>query len=263
MKVTVLGSGTSHGVPVIGCACSVCTSTDPKNKRTRPSILVTGPTGENLLVDTPPDMRVQFLANGISRLDAILYTHSHADHIFGLDDIRPFNYREKRSMPLYLEPSVEEDLRRVYSYIFREGPVGGGKPQVDLHRIEPGSGFVLGAITVLPLRVYHGQLPILAFKFGPKFAYVTDVSRIPDETWPHLEGLDFLILDAVRREPHETHYHLDAALAVIRELKPGHALLTHLCHEYDHESTNRELPSGVELAFDGQVIDVATGRSVD
>src|SRR5882672_5112309 len=130
MKVTVLGSGTSHGVPVIGCPCAVCTSTDPKNKRFRPSILVTSRTGANVLVDTPPEMRMQFLANGISRLDAILYTHSHADHIFGLDDIRSFNLRQKTKMPIYLEPDVEADIRRVYSYIFREGPVGGGKPEV-------------------------------------------------------------------------------------------------------------------------------------
>jgi phosphoribosyl 1,2-cyclic phosphate phosphodiesterase len=257
MLVTVLGSGTSHGVPVIGCPCAVCTSADPKNKRFRPSILVTTDAGANLLVDTPPEMRMQFLANHISRLNAILYTHSHADHIFGLDDIRSFNLRQRIKMPIYLEPDVEADIRRVYSYIFKDGPVGGGKPEVTLNTIAPGEPLTLGGVTILPLRVYHGKLPVLAFKFGPAFAYVTDVSRIPDETWPHLQHLDLLILDAVRVEPHETHFHLAAALDVVAALKPKRTLLTHLSHDYDHATTNRELPPGVELAYDGQTVEVS------
>ena len=159
-------------------------------------------------------------------------------------------------MPIYLEPAVEEDIRRVYAYIFRDGPIGGGKPEVDLRRLTPGESLVLGGIDILPMRVYHGRLPVLAFKFGAYFAYVTDVSRIPGETWPHLYGLDLLILDAVRREPHETHFHLDAALEVVEKLKPARTLLTHLSHDYDHETTNAELPAGVELAFDGQVVTV-------
>jgi phosphoribosyl 1,2-cyclic phosphate phosphodiesterase len=257
MKVTVLGSGTSHGVPVPGCNCDVCASPDPKNKRCRPAIIVTAESGANILVDTPPELRLQLLASHVTRLDAILYTHSHADHIFGLDDVRSFNMRQKMAMPVYAEPDVEKDIRRIYEYIFRATQAGGGKPQIQMHSLEPGTHIVLDCLRVLPLRVFHGALPILAFKFGATFAYVTDVSRIPDETWPHLEGLDLLILDAVRREPHETHFHLDESLKVVERLKPKRTLFTHLSHDYDHETVNRELPDGIELAYDGQIVDVA------
>lgn len=256
MKVTVLGSGTSHGVPMIGCECAVCRSTDPRNKRLRPSILVTADDGANILVDTPPEMRLALLASQVKRLDAILYTHSHADHIFGLDDVRTFNYRTGKAMPVYAEPSVLDDLRRIYAYIFKPTQAGGGKPQVELHSIAPNQPLLLHGVDILPLRVSHGRLPILAYKFGPRFAYVTDVSAIPPETWPHLENLDLLMLDAVRRAPHDTHFHLDAALETIALLQPKRTLLTHLSHDYDYAATNAELPPGVELAFDGQTIDL-------
>jgi phosphoribosyl 1,2-cyclic phosphate phosphodiesterase len=256
MKITVLGSGTSHGVPMIGCHCSVCTSSDPKNKRYRPAIMVTTDDGANLLVDTPPEMRLALIDNGVSRLDAIFYTHSHADHIFGLDDVRTFNYKSGQPMPVFAESSVLDDVRRIYSYIFKVTQAGGGKPQVDLHELTPGQRLTLHGTSVLPLRVFHGTLPILAFQFGPRFAYVTDVSRIPPETWSHLEGLDLLMLDAVRREPHETHFHLDAALEVVSQLKPKRTLFTHLSHDYDHALTNAELPPGIELAYDGQVVEL-------
>lgn len=256
MKVTVLGSGTSHGVPMIGCECAVCRSTDPRNKRLRPSILVTADDGANILVDTPPEMRLALLASQVKRLDAILYTHSHADHIFGLDDVRTFNYRTGKAMPVYAEPSVLDDLRRIYAYIFKPTQAGGGKPQVELHSIAPNQPLLLHGVDILPLRVSHGRLPILAYKFGPRFAYVTDVSAIPPETWPHLENLDLLMLDAVRRAPHDTHFHLDAALETIALLQPKRTLLTHLSHDYDYAATNAELPPGVELAFDGQVVNL-------
>jgi phosphoribosyl 1,2-cyclic phosphate phosphodiesterase len=255
MKVTVLGSGTSHGVPMIGCDCAVCLSPDSRNKRLRPSVLVTADDGASLLVDTPPEMRLAFLANGVRRLDAILYTHSHADHIFGLDDVRTFNYRTGQAMPVYAELNVLDDLRRIYEYIFKPVQAGGGKPLVDLHVIRPGEPLTLAGVPVLPLRVCHGRLPILAYKFGPRFAYVTDVSAIPPETWPHLEGLDLLMLDAVRRDPHETHFHLDAALETIALLQPRRTLLTHLSHDYDYAQTNAALPPGVELAYDGQTVE--------
>ena len=256
MKVTVLGSGTSHGVPMIGCDCTVCTSSDPKNTRLRPAILVTAPDGANLLVDTPPEMRLQMLQNHVRRLDGVLYTHSHADHIFGLDDVRVFNYRSGRAMPVYAEPDVLDDLRRIYEYIFVPTQAGGGKPQVELSPLTPGVPLTLHGLEVRPLRVWHGRLPVLAFRFGPRFAYVTDVSEIPPETWPHLQDLDLLMLDAVRREPHSTHFHLAAALEAIAQLKPKRTLLTHLSHDYDHAATNATLPPGVELAYDGQVVEL-------
>ena len=256
MKVTVLGCGTSHGVPMIGCDCDVCTSADPRNQRLRPAILVTAEDGANILVDTPPEMRLALIASHVWRLDAILYTHSHADHIFGLDDVRTFNYRTQKAMPVYAEPDVLDDLRRIYAYIFKPTQAGGGKPQVDLYPLTPKQPLLLHGLDILPLRVCHGKLPILAYKFGQRFAYVTDVSAIPPETWPHLENLDLLMLDAVRREPHETHFHLDAALETIALLQPKRTLLTHLSHDYDYASTNAELPDGVELAFDGQTIDL-------
>ncbi len=256
MRVTVLGSGTSHGVPMIGCDCAVCTSHDPKNTRLRPSVLVTTDGGANVLVDTPPEMRLAFLQNHVRRLDAILYTHSHADHVFGLDDVRTFNYRTGLPIPLYAEPNVLGDLRRIYDYIFTPTQAGGGKPQVEMETLTPDVPLTLHGLEILPLRVCHGSLPVLAFVFGGRFGYVTDVSEIPDASWPYLEGLELLMLDAVRREPHSTHFHLAAALDVIARLKPKRALLTHLSHDYDHETTNAALPPGVELAYDGQVVDL-------
>lgn len=241
---------------MIGCDCAVCASPDPRNKRLRPAVLVTADDGANILVDTPPEMRLSFLANEVRRLDAIFYTHSHADHIFGLDDVRTFNYRSGLPMPVYAEAGVLDDLRRIYKYIFVETQAGGGKPQVTLTPVQPGEALALHGLNILPLRVSHGRLPILAYKFGPRFAYVTDVSSIPPETWPHLENLDLLMLDAVRREPHETHFHLDAALETVAMLQPKRTLLTHLSHDYDYAATNAGLPPGVELAYDGQTIDV-------
>lgn len=256
MKITVLGSGTSFGVPVIGCTCAVCNSLNPKNVRHRSSILVTTESGKNLLVDTPPEMRVQLLANKVMHVEGIFYTHSHADHIFGLDDIRTFNYRQQIAMPLYVEESVELDIRRIYQYIFKPSQIGGGKPEVEFHVIHPNEPLSVHGIEILPLRVMHGRLPVLGYKFGSQFAYVTDVSHIPEPAWSHLMDLDLLILDAVRYEPHETHFHLQAALDVVSKLKPKRALFTHLSHDYDHDTTNASLPSGVELAYDGQVIEL-------
>jgi len=242
---------------MIACDCAVCRSSDPRNTRLRPSIMVTTDSGANIIVDTPPEMRIALLKNDVRRLDAILFTHSHADHVFGMDDIRSFNYRQNAPMPVYAEANVLEDLKRIYEYIFVNTQRGGGKPQVQLSEIEPLHSLELGGVTVMPLRVYHGTLPIVAYKFGEKFAYVTDVNRIPEETWPYLEGLDVLMLDAVRREAHDTHFNLDEALAVIEKLKPKLALLTHLSHDYDYEETNRELPSNVRLAYDNMVFEVS------
>jgi phosphoribosyl 1,2-cyclic phosphate phosphodiesterase len=219
--------------------------------------MITTPSGGNICVDAPQEFRLQMLANNVSRVDAMLITHSHVDHVFGLDDTRVFNRLQGGAMPIYCEPDVETDLRRIYDYVFKETQAGGGKPAVDLRSLQPEEPVRVCGIAVMPLRVMHGTLPILSFKFGHRFAYVTDVSQIPAETWPHLMNLELLMLDAVRREPHATHFHLDAALDVIRQLKPKRTLLTHLSHDYDYDAVNAELPPGVELAYDGQVIDVS------
>ncbi|NUL83559.1 MAG: MBL fold metallo-hydrolase [Armatimonadetes bacterium] len=251
-RAIVIGSGTSTGVPMIGCRCPVCLSDDPKNQRARPAIAIDAPTGR-ILVDAPQELRLQLLRFGLDdRMDAALITHTHADHIFGLDDLRGFTEMTGRAIPVYAEQAALDDLERVFRYIRFPAPAGASKPLIEFHRIE--GDFDLCGLRVEPLRVYHGDMPILAFRFG-SLAYVTDVKRIPPESWDRLSGLDFLILDAVRIAPHPTHYNLEEALAVIAELKPKRAALTHLAHDFDHEATNRELPASVELCYDGMTIE--------
>ena len=247
----MLGSGTSHGVPMIGCTCSVCRSSNPRNQRARPCILLELPEG-NVLVDTPPELRLQCIRFGVDRVDAVLYTHAHADHLFGLDDLRRFNEIRGCAIPVYAEPEVLETIQRAFAYIFLPTPAAGGKPQLELHPIH-GMLLLCGA-RIEPLRVYHGQLPILAFRVGG-FAYVTDVSLIPPETEARLQGLQWLFLDAVRYEPHPTHYCLDEALKVVRQLRPQRAAFVHLSHDYDHDVVNASLPDGIELAYDGMVVE--------
>lgn len=250
-RVLVLGSGTSHGVPMIGCHCAVCTSNDPRNQRARPCILLELPEG-NVLIDTPPELRLQCIRFGVERVDAVLFTHAHADHLFGLDDIRRFNELSGRQMPVYAEEEVLATIRRAFAYIFSSTQAGGGKPQLSLHRIE-GCLDLYGA-TIEPLRVYHGRLPILAFRVGG-FAYVTDVSAIPAETLQRLHGLEWLFLDAVRYAPHPTHFCLAEAIEVARQLKPRRTAFVHLSHDYDHERTNNTLPEDMELAYDGMRVE--------
>ena len=241
---------------MIGCDCSVCRSTDPKNRRNRPCAMVTTDEGRVIVIDTPPELRIIALAHHLRRIDAVLYTHSHADHIFGMDDLRAFNYLQKSAIPLFGQADVLDDLRRSFLYCFVPTQAGGGKPQLVLSDITAGVPFDLFGVHVRPIAVMHGTLPILSFKLGEHCAYVTDVSRIPDESLTHLANLDLLFLDAVRYEPHSTHFHLERALQVIDELKPRRAVLVHLSHDYDHETVNRSLPDGVELAYDGLEIEV-------
>lgn len=193
---------------------------------------------------------------GLDHLDGVLYTHSHADHLFGLDDLRAFNFLQEGAIPLYAESNVLADIRRVFEYCFVPTQVAGGKPQIELREILPYQQLELAGLAILPLRVFHGSLPILAFKFGNRAAYVTDVSKIPDESWRQLIGLDVLLLDAVRRQPHPTHFHFDRALEVAAELRPKQTYFVHLSHDYDFEETNATLPAGVALAYDGQEIEV-------
>ncbi len=257
LTVSFLGTGTSTGVPMIGCPCTVCTSSDPHNKRMRVSIVVStageaGGRPQNILVDTTPEMRIQLLREGLDRVEAILMTHSHADHIFGLDDVRQINFRHNMVMPIYGSPATLDHLRHIFDYVFKETQAGGGKPQLDLKPLPPlQSASMPSGIEIMPLPVFHGRMPIYGYKFGSGLAYLTDVSEIPDETLPHLFGLDTLILGAVRYDPHPTHFNLGQAVEVINALKPKRAFLTHLSHHFDHETVNRELPPHIRLAYDG------------
>ena len=252
MRVTVHGTGTSHAVPMIGCTCPVCTSPNPKNRRFRPSITVQNE-GKTILVDTTPELRLQALAVGLDRVDTVLFTHTHADHLFGLDDLRRFNDLSGVEIPIYGDEATLEDIRRAFRYIFVQTQEGGGKPRISLN-VVPRQMEMFG-LDIQSFYVMHGELPVLAYRFD-NFAYVTDTNYIPPDSMEKLRGLDLLILDAVRPKPHVTHFGLYQALEVIEELKPKQALLTHLSHLFDHDETNAELPEHVKLAYDGQVVEL-------
>jgi phosphoribosyl 1,2-cyclic phosphate phosphodiesterase len=256
MKITVMGSGTSHGVPMIGCDCDVCRSDNPKNRRMRPSITVTTDSGV-ILVDTTPELRLQALATDLGRVDAVLITHTHADHIMGLDDLRRFNDMADREIPVYGTAENLNDIRRIYGYIFTQTQAGGGKPRLTLHELQP--EFELCGLHIRSFPVMHGRITVQAYRFddpatGHSAAYVTDVNFIPPDSMDQLHNLDLLLLDAVRYEPHVTHFGLYQALDVIAELQPKQALLTHLSHRFDHATVTAETPPHVAPAYDGQII---------
>lgn len=256
-RVTFLGTGTSHGVPMIGCTCATCQSTDPRDQRLRPSIYLAVDGGPAVLVDTATDLRQQALARRLTRVDAVLYTHSHADHVMGLDELRRFNMLQRSPIPAYADARTADDLRRTFSYVF-DPPAepGGGVPQIELHHID--GPFSIDSLRIAPVPILHGSRPILGFRFGT-FAYLTDCNAIPDESWPLLADLDVLVLDALRHRPHPTHYSVGEALEVVERVKPRQAYFTHICHDLPHETTNHLLPAGVELAYDGLVLDVVVG----
>ena len=251
-QLILLGTGTSVGVPTIGCGCPVCTSGNPRNARTRCAVVVGLPEG-NLLIDTPPDLRFQLLREGIGIVHAALFTHEHADHLFGLDDLRLMPFFLGHAVPLYCEEFVESRIRKAYDYAFtdiRQTHVG-AVPKLVFRRIETEPFDVLGT-RVTPIRLKHGpRFEVLGFRFGD-IAYCTDTNEIPAESWPLLEGLDVLILDALRDRPHATHFSLDQAVDVARRLRPRRTLLTHVSHELDYEETNARLPQDIDLAYDGQ-----------
>jgi phosphoribosyl 1,2-cyclic phosphate phosphodiesterase len=250
--LTVLGSGTSMGVPTIGCDCAVCYSADPRDRRTRPSVMVSY-NGRQVMIDSTPDFREQALREKITQLDAVLYTHTHADHILGIDDLRPLTYRHKPGkMPLYATPRNCEFLRNMFRYIFEAEYKFGGLPQVELREID-GAVELFGA-RFEPLTLIHGETPILGFRFGSA-AYLTDHSAVPNETLEKLQGLDILFLDALRYAPHPTHSTVEQSLRIVEAVRPKRALFTHICHDLPHEATNATLPAGVELAFDGMKLE--------
>lgn len=250
-QLVFLGTGTSVGVPVIGCGCGTCTSTDSRNKRLRCSLILGLPEG-TLLVDTTPDLRTQLLRERIGLVHATLFTHDHADHVFGLDDVRLFPYYLGHPLPIYCEEQVESRIRKSFDYCFAsevQGYPRGAVPQLDFRRIglEPFS--VLGQ-RVTPLRLLHGRFQVLGFRFG-NVAYCTDTNQIPAESLPLLEGLDVLILDALRTRPHVTHFSLPEAIEMAQRLGARRTLFTHMSHELEHAATNAGLPNGMELAYDG------------
>jgi phosphoribosyl 1,2-cyclic phosphate phosphodiesterase len=257
--VTILGSGTSHGVPMIGCTCAVCRSADPRDRRTRPSIYVEVEGGPKILVDTSTDLREQALARGITRVDTILFTHSHADHVMGLDDSRRFSQMRKGPIPCYADAVTCDALRRTFFYVFDPASEkGGGLPQIQLNTIT--GRFNIGNVGIQPVPLQHGTRTILGFRLG-NFAYLTDCNRVPDEAWPLLDGVDILILDALRHRPHPTHFSVSEALAVVARLKPQQTYFTHICHDLPHAETNAALPPSVELAYDGLQLTIEAGAA--
>ena len=253
MRLTFLGTGTSTGVPSIGCGCETCLSDDPRDKRLRVSVLVEHK-DRQVLVDTSIDFRQQALRAGIRKLDAVLITHCHVDHVFGLDDIRPLNFRHG-AMGVYANETAWTDLRRIFQYIFQPTHFGGGLPQLIPHTVIRNSPFSLAeGFEVTPLEVIHGQLPVIAYRFND-FAYATDLKSIPSDSMDGLRDLDVLALDCVRIKPHSTHLCLEEALDYIEKLKPKRAYLTHLNHDILHERDSRLLPDNVEFAYDGLVVD--------
>jgi phosphoribosyl 1,2-cyclic phosphate phosphodiesterase len=250
--LTVLGSGTSMGVPTIGCNCAVCHSLDPRDRRTRPSVMITY-NGRHVLIDTTPDFREQALREHITQLDAVLYTHTHADHILGMDDLRPLSFKHRPgNLPLYASPRACEFLRQMFRYIFEPTYKFGGLPQVELHPIE-GPVELFGA-RFDPLTVIHGDAPIFGFRFGSA-AYLTDHSSVPAETLEKLQNLDILFLDALRYTPHPTHSTVEQSLKIVEEVKPKRAFFTHICHDLPHAATDEKLPPGVRLSFDGMKLE--------
>jgi len=241
------------GVPTLGCHCAVCESSDPHDRRTRPSVLLSYG-GRSVVVDTTPDFRYQAMRAHIDRLDAVLYTHGHADHILGLDDIRPYNIRQKSAVPLYASRDTLDILRRQFSYIFEEGQPGATLPLVDLREIN--GPFELFGMNIIPIPALHGAQPVLGFRVG-NFAYLTDFSAVPETSKALLRGLDDFILDALRYVPHPTHSSVAQSLALIEELRPKRAWFTHVCHDLGHAQTNAQLPANVRLSYDGLQFEVA------
>jgi phosphoribosyl 1,2-cyclic phosphate phosphodiesterase len=249
---TFLGTGTSVGVPMLGCDCDVCRSTNPRNHRYRCGVLIGTPEG-NLLIDTPPELRLQLLREKVGLVHAVLFTHYHADHLYGLDDVRPFPRYLGGPMPLYCTAETEEKIVEVFSYAF--GPDADrlpahAIPKLVLKRITPEEPFTVLGERVVPIPLLHAGFNVLGFRIDD-VAYCTDVSAIPERSWPLLQGLRVLVLDALRPRPHPAHFGLDQALEVIARLRPRQAYLTHMSHEIEYEETSRRLPPGVELAYDG------------
>lgn len=250
LEVTLLGTGTSTGVPVPGCDCPVCRSDDPRNNRTRCSLLISY-AGKNILVDTATDLRQQVLRENVTHIDAVLFTHTHADHIHGIDDLRPFNISGKEAIPVFADTDAVQSMKRNFSYIFGNGERSGYCPRLTLAEID--GPFELFGLPVTPVPLIHGNGTSLGFRFGP-VAYLTDCSAIPDESFLLLADLKLLILDALRFRPHVSHFNIAQAIEQAEQIGAEQTLLTHLSHDVEHEKHGKGLPDGVEFAFDSQKI---------
>lgn len=257
-SITVLGSGTSVGVPTIGCHCAVCSSADPRDQRLRPSIYIKYG-GHGILIDTTPDFRQQALRAHIERVDAILFTHSHADHIMGLDDVRPFNFRQGGVIPIYGSRDTMDNIQRCFRYIFDSRFAESNVPRLTVHIFDR-APFELFGLEFMPIRLCHGKGTVHGFRFGSA-AYLTDHSDIPEESMQQLVGLDVLFLDALRHKPHPTHSTVERSLESVEKLTPKRAFFTHICHDLAHAVTEEKLPSNVRLAYDGLEINVGEAGS--
>ena len=252
MQITFLGTGTSHGVPMIGCDCRTCRSDDRRDRRSRPSVYLQAADGTALLVDAGPDLRTQALSYNIRRVDAIFFTHGHADHIVGLDDVRRFNVIQKQVIPCFGDAQTVRDVAGMFSYVFDPNTAkGGGLPRLELFTIA--GPFCVGALEIVPVPVMHGERLILGLRCG-RVAYLTDCSRIPEASWPLLEDLDVLVLDALRDTPHPTHFTLAQAVEAAWRIGARQTYFTHMTHDLPHEATCARLPQGMELAYDGLVV---------
>jgi phosphoribosyl 1,2-cyclic phosphate phosphodiesterase len=252
MRITILGSGTSTGVPAIGCRCPVCSSSNPKNARSRASVFVRRE-GAGLLIDTSTDLRLQAMAHGVDRIDAVLYTHAHADHVHGIDELRSFNYLQQAPIPCYGNRATIAQLKARFGYVFSNGAGPGYKPHLIPHELD--GAREIGGVLVEPIEVVHGEEMIYGYRIGA-MAYVTDCSAIPDASRHRLCGLDLLIMSAIRYDAHPTHFTLAQALAAVEDVRPRRAVLTHLSHVFDYDTVNAQLPPGVELAYDGMALSI-------
>jgi len=253
-RVRVLGSGTSLGVPTVGCSCDVCQSADPRDNRLRPSVIVEFD-GQAVLIDTTPDFRQQALRAGIEKVDAVLFTHAHADHIMGLDDIRPFNFRRREPIPIYGSAETLGFVRNAFGYIFSDTPAESTVPKLRAETFAGGTAFPLLGLECLPVKVRHGKGTVYGFRMG-KFAYLTDHNEIPDESLELLRDLDVLFLDALRHKPHPTHSTVERSLAYVEQLRPRLTYFTHISHDLPHRQTESVLPPYVRLAYDGLEVEV-------
>ncbi|MCQ2253085.1 MAG: MBL fold metallo-hydrolase [Bacteroidales bacterium] len=248
MKIKFLGTGTSLGVPIIGCDCSICQSTDSRDKRTRSSIIIEEQ-GKHIVIDTGPDFRSQCLANNVRHIDAVLITHPHRDHLAGLDDIRPFCYIQKQYIPIYASELSCKAIRRDFGYCFAE-PKYPGVPDIELHQIEYGQAFQIADITVMPIAVMHAKMEVTAYRIG-RFTYITDASLISPESIDLIRGSEYLVVNALRQEAHPSHFNLPQALELIGEINPRQAFITHIGHTLAHQATETLLPDNVRMAYDG------------